>query len=316
MQLKWMAGPLWLALCIAAAGAVAADSENAGFALKPIGNGVWAAVAAPQSRAGANAGFVVGSDSVAVIDTFEDAAAAKQLLAEIRKITNLPIRFLVNTHYHLDHVTGNGLFAEAGAVIIAHRNVRPWIRTENLKFFGPNIKPEQKALVEALVQPQIVYGDAVDLYLGSRLLRVRFFPGHTGGDSIVSIPDANVVFCGDLFWKQTLPNLIDASTKDWIVTLEKLGRDERSATFVPGHGEVGNALDVANFRDYLVSLREAVSQAEAAGKSGDGVVDAVLPGLTQKYGAWGFFKYFSRPDIINTAAELEGKKRVLVPAEK
>src|SRR5271165_2971771 len=93
------------------------------FTIKPLGNNVFAAIKAPNSKAGSNAGFVIGDDGVAVIDTFQDADAAKQLLTEIRKLTKLPVKFVVNTHYHLDHVTGNGVFARAGAVIIAHRNV-------------------------------------------------------------------------------------------------------------------------------------------------------------------------------------------------
>jgi glyoxylase-like metal-dependent hydrolase (beta-lactamase superfamily II) len=71
-------------------------------------------------------------------------------VAEIRKRTRLPLRFAINTHYHLDHVGGNRFFADAGAVVMAHRNVRRWIRTENLKFFGADVKPEQKASIEAV----------------------------------------------------------------------------------------------------------------------------------------------------------------------
>ena len=201
--------------------AAQAKPEAQLFELKKIGEGVYAAISPGESKAGANAGFVIGDDSVAVIDTFEDASAAKVLLDEIRKITKLPVRFVVNTHYHLDHVAGNGVFAETGAVVVAHRNVREWIHTENLKFFGAKITPEQKKLVESLAAPSVVYSDSLDLYLGSRHLVLRFFPGHTGGDTVVEIPDAHAVFCGDLFWRKTLPNLIDASTEKWIETLDK-----------------------------------------------------------------------------------------------
>src|SRR5215472_7749420 len=120
------------------------------FTVKKIGEGVYAAISPDRSKAGSNAGFIVGSAGVLVVDTFVDVAPAKELLAEIRKITNLPIRFVVNTHYHLDHTGGNAVFAEAGATILAHRNLRGWLRTENLKFIDPNPKPEDKARMEAL----------------------------------------------------------------------------------------------------------------------------------------------------------------------
>src|SRR5690349_18345773 len=129
------------------------------FTVKKIGEGVYAAIGADGGKAGSNAGFVVGSNGVLVIDTFEEAAPAQGLLAEIRKVTDQPVRFVVNTHYHLDHTGGNAVFAKAGATIIAQHNLRGWLRTENLKFFREP-KPEQKAMVEALALPDETYTDA------------------------------------------------------------------------------------------------------------------------------------------------------------
>jgi cyclase len=283
--------------------------KNARFTVHSIADGVYAVIAAHDG----NTGFVVGDDGVAVIDALTTSDAAREMLAEIRKVTKLPVRFVVNTHYHLDHTGGNAVFAAEGAVIVAHRNVRTWVRTENLKFFGPNPKPEQKAMVEAIALPTVVYDDAIELFLGSKRLVVRYFPGHTGGDSIVVVPDGShggVVFCGDLLWKTHLPNLIDASTSLWIETLARLARGYAGSTFVPGHGEVAETADVSVFRNYLMTLRDAVAKAQAAGKSGDALVDAVLPGLKEKYGEWGFFTNFAKSNILQTGEELTGKKRL------
>lgn len=284
------------------------------FTLKPVGSNVYAAIDKPKSPAGSNAGFVIGDDGVAVVDTFQDAKAAEQLLREIQKLTKLPIKFVVNTHYHLDHVTGNGVFAKAGAVIIAQKNVRGWIHTENLKFFGAGIKPEQKAWVDGLVAPSIGYESAVDLYLGSRKILVRYFPGHTGGDSVVIIPDAGVVFTGDLFWKKTLPNLIDGSTDKWAETDAQLAADWPKAAFVSGHGDVGTAADVLDFRGYLLDLRGWVAQSIKKGLSGDALVNAVLPPLQQKYGSWAFFDHFAKRNIPDTEKEMRGDKKIPQPS--
>src|SRR5258708_17455269 len=265
-----------------------------------IADGGDASLGADGGKAGSNAVFVVGTNGVLVVDTFTEPGPARDLLAEIRKVTNLPIRFVVNTHYHLDHTGGNAVFADAGATILAHRNLRPWLRTENLKFFGATPKPEDKARVESLVLPDMVYTDAVDIYLGSRLIQVRYMLGHTGGDSVVIVPDANVVFGGDLIWQKHLPNLIDATTSDWVKTLEKLLAEHPSATFVSGHGDVASADDVRDFHDYLVALRDDVAKAQAAGKSGQDLTDAALPQLKEKYGAWGFFDGFSKRNIPPT----------------
>src|SRR5437588_5283027 len=294
--------------CLFSLSALAADPSD--FTIKKIGEGVYAAISGDGSKAGSNAGFIVGSNGVVVVDTFVAVDPAKELLAEIRKITIPPVRYVVNTHYHLDHTGGNAVFSEAGAAILAHRNVRGWLRTENMKFFGANPKPEAKARVEALVPPDMVYSEAVDIYLGSRQVQVRYMLGHTGGDSVVFVPDANVVFGGDLVWQHHLPNLIDASTDAWIKTLDRLLADHPSATFVSGHGDVATANDVRDFRDYLVALRQAVSKAQAAGKSGQELTDAVTAELEPKYGSWGFYKNFLQRNITQTADELAGKKKI------
>jgi cyclase len=171
----------------------------------------------------------------------------------------------------------------------------------------------------------------VDIYLGTRQIQVRYMLGHTGGDSVVTVPDADVVFAGDLVWQKHLPNLIDATTSDWVKTLDKLLADHPAATFVSGHGDVATMADVRDFHDYLVTLRDAVSKAQAAGKTDQALVDAVLPQLQEKYGkdcpaaspdkkpllptatCWGFFAPFSKRNIIQTAAELAGTKKVPAP---
>jgi len=119
-----------------------------------------------------------------------------------------------------------------------------------------------------------------------------------------------VVFAGDLLWRDIVPTLVDASTKPWIDTLDRLAANEPGATFVPGHGEVGNAKDVAAFRDYLVTLRKLVSDAQAAGTSGEGLADVVMPGLRDRYSGWNGFEYAARPNILETDEELSGKKRI------
>jgi cyclase len=283
------------------------------FVLLQVGPNVWAAI----SNRGANTGFVIGDDGVVVIDTTATVDAdgnfsnehGNQLLAAIRKLTNLPVKFVVNTHYHFDHVAANAVFVDAGAIVLAHRNVRDWIHSENLRMFGNDIKPSHKSFIDALLPPTATYDQSLDLYLGSREIRVRSFPGHTGGDSIVLIPDAKVVFAGDLFWLNMLPNMIDASTKPWIATLETLATNAGYA-FVPGHGEVGTAQDVATFREYLVTLQRLVSEARAQGKAGAPLTQVVVSALTGRYGQWEGFKYLAEPSVLQMDAELSGKKRI------
>jgi cyclase len=280
------------------------------YQLQKIGNGIWAAIVSDEGLAGGNAGFVIGDDGVLVIDTFQDPRPAKALLADIRKLTPLPIRFVVNTHYHLDHVNGNDVFAAAGATIVAHRNVRAWMRSENIKMLDPPVTPEKKARVESLTLPTVVHDSHLDLYLRSRRINVRYYPGHTGGDSVVWIPDAHLVFCGDMLWKQHVPNLIDATTKAWVESLDAMQKDYGPSTWVPGHGGIATAQDVLTFRKYLADLRTNVRLEMAAGKSGDALVQALLPGLKSTYGKWGFFNDYAGLGIQQTAQEMLGTKRL------
>jgi cyclase len=306
--------PFLLILC-AVSGMGAQENANRLFTLKQVGPNVWAAI---EPGGMSNAGVVIGDDGVLVIDTLVTADAvgnpgteeAEQLLAEIRKLTPLPVKYVVNTHYHLDHVSGNGNFAGAGATLMAQTYVRGWIHSENLKLFGNDIKPQQKAFVEALPAPALVYDGGVDLYLGSRRIQIRSFPGHTGGDSVVIVPDAKTVFAGDLFWRNVLPNLMDATTKLWIETLDTLVETHSDFTVVPGHGDVGAISDVIAFREYLATLRNGVADAQARGESGDAVVQSVVPGLKAKFGEWGFFELLAAPNVRDVDRELTGTKRI------
>jgi glyoxylase-like metal-dependent hydrolase (beta-lactamase superfamily II) len=290
--------------------AQSAQPQAPAFTLKQIGKGVYAAI---SGRAGGNTGFIIGDEGVLVVDTFISQPPARDLLGEIRKVSNLPVKYVVNTHYHLDHVAGNAIFTEAGATVIAQRNERAWVRTENLKFYqqnGATPTAEQRALVAALVEPQITFDHVLGVHLGSRSARIFYMPGHTGGDCVVYIPDADVVFTGDLAWNQRIPNLIDATTSAWIDSLDKLAFAYPNATFIPGHGDIAHAEDVKAFRDYLAALRASIQKAQAAGQGGDALTQAVLADLKPKYGAWPGFERLGPLNVQQTAAELAATKKV------
>jgi len=308
-----------LAACLLAALATpcrsAAQDAASFFTLHELAPGVVAAISMPGSGAGGNAGFVIGDGGVAVVDTFQSAAAAEALLAAIRARTSQPIRFVVDTHYHIDHVAGNGVFRAAGATIVAQRNVRAWERSENLKFWQPDVPPDKRAWIESLTLPDLTYDATIDLYLGARRLRLEVFPGHTGGDSIVVVPDADVVFTGDLFWNTALPNTIDADTAAWTATLERLRAGHPRATFVPGHGQVGKAGQLEAFDSYLEALRGEVAAARGRGLEGDPLVAAVRAALAPRYSDWSYFEHFVAANVNQTAAELAGTKRRPQPVE-
>lgn len=304
-----------LALGLGIALAAQSPAPKTYFTLHEVAPGVFAALGAPGSGAGSNAGFVVGERAVAVIDSFQSVDAARALLAAVHERTPLPVRYLVNTHYHIDHVTGNRVFADAGAVVMAQRNVRAWIHGENLKFYGPHPSPQAERAVAELYAPDLGYLEGVDVDLGGKQLEVRVFPGHTGGDSAVRVLGTGVVFTGDLFWQHSLPNLIDASVAQLLQTLPELQAwpTEGMGIFVPGHGGLGNAGDIEAFRGYLSSLQQQVSSARDRQLKGDVLSAAVEAALAPEYSNWGAYSHFIGRNIADMDAELAGTKHRPVP---
>jgi glyoxylase-like metal-dependent hydrolase (beta-lactamase superfamily II) len=285
------------------------------FGLRQVGPGVYAAIDGPEHKAGSNAGFVIGDDGVLVVDAFFTQDAAKALVAEIRRLTSKPIRYVVNTHYHADHTGGDQALRDAGAIIIAHRNVRGWVRVNNINLFRDRITPELKARIEALPLPDVVTDKDLTVWLGSRKVLVQTVLGHTGGDLTVFVPDAKVLFAGDMLWRKVAPNLIDGSVRQWSATDADLAGvpDAAHVVYVPGHGDVGGVKDVHEFRGYLLDLQRFVAQGRKAGLKDDALVRAVAPKLKALHPDWTISDRAAAAEIRDMDRELGGTKKQPVP---
>ena len=308
------------------------------FTLVKIVDGVYAAIAKPGGLASGNAGFVSGDGGVLIFDTFFTPTAAEELLEVIQSEVNLPPKYAINSHYHLDHTGGNQVFVSRGVPIIGHDRLIEWQTTKNRRFLPApeelqkrkadvqkqlNDTPAEQADRKAQVQRQLRRLDAmmpikltnptvtfssgfVRLYVGQREVRLFTLPGHTGGDVLAFVPDANVVFTGDMAWRKTLPNLVDATVNDWIPSLDKLLAEYPAAKFVPGHGDVATAADVKEFRDYLDDLRTRVKQAIADGLTIDQAKEKLK--LPDKYKSFAF-QNFATPNVEDMYKELNGTKK-------
>ena len=306
-----------VALFVALGGTASAQAPSPAlpFVLKQVGPGVYAAVDGPEHKAGSNAGFVVGDDGVLVVDAFFTQDAAKALVAEIRRLTPKPIRYVVNTHYHADHTGGDQVLRDAGAIIIAHRNVRGWVRTNNINLFGDRITPELKARIEALPLPDLVTDKDLTIWLGARKVVVRTVLGHTGGDLTIAVPDAKVLFTGDLLWRKIAPNLIDGSVKEWTATDADFTHnpDAAATRFVPGHGDVADVKDVDEFRGYLLDLKRLVSAGRAVGHKDDALVQDVAPKLRALHPDWTISDRAIAAEVRYMDQELARTKKRPVP---
>lgn len=235
--------------------------------------GVYAFVG---EKGATNSGFVVTDDGVVVIDTQGPRELALELRAWIRKVTDLPIAFVINTHYHGDHTFGNQYFNEARAIIAHEETWRALVekdkahRTRFKRFFG-----EESLLGFNPVLPSLTFTEKMVLRVGGREL-VLVHPGvaHTFGDVYVFMPAEGVVFAGDLLYKKRLPLLGDGDTLGAISALDTLlqtGAD----VYLPGHGGVATKEDIVKFKKYLLDLRGEVTRFIDEGKTLEEVKDMI-----------------------------------------
>ena len=315
----------------------AAKAED-DFQLVKVADGVYAAIARSGGLASGNAGFVVGDEGVLMVDTFFTPIAVEELIGEIGRLTPQPIRFAINTHYHLDHTGGNQILIARGVPIIAHDNVAVWQTTKNRRFLPapedlqkrkadaskqlsetPEDQKDKRAQLERqirrlevmmtikLTNPTVTFNSGMmHLYLGKREVVLFNLPGHTGGDVLAYLPDANVVFTGDMGWSKTLPNLVDATVVDWIASLDEILKRYPTAKFIPGHGEVATAAEMRDFRDYLDDLRSRVKQAIADGLTIEQAKEQLK--LPEKYKSFAF-QNFAQPNLEDMYKELKGVKQ-------
>jgi cyclase len=287
------------------------------FQLVKVADGVYAAIARPGGLASGNAGFVIGDGGVLVFDTFFTPAAIEELIAEIEKQTAQPIKYAVNSHYHLDVTAWQTVKNKRLLPALEDLQKR---RADAEKQLGetPVDQKDNRATLERqirrldamqaikLTNPTMTFGSGeIHLYLGKREVTLFTLPGHTGGDVFAYVPDANVVFTGDLGWSKTLPNLVDATVNDWIPTLDRILTQYPLAKFIPGHGHVAEASDIREFRDYLDELRERVKKGIAGGLT----IDQAKQQLTipEKYKTFAF-QNFATPNVEDMYKELKGTK--------
>lgn len=213
-----------------------------------------------------NAGFIVTSDSVVVVDALGSPALAERLLAEIRKVTPKKVSHVVLTHYHADHIYGLQVFAKAGAQIIAHQGGRSYLHSDTarlrLQASREELAPWINDKTELVSATQWMQGRR-ELTLGDTTLVLQSVgPAHTSEDLAVYVPKVRLLYAGDLVFRSRIPFVGQADSRNWIESLERLLEFD-AAVIVPGHGPVSTEArkDIQLTRDYLVYLRKTMGAA-------------------------------------------------------
>ena len=235
----------------------------------PVADGVYMLVGA-----GGNIGLSVGDDGAFVIDD-QFAPLSEKIMAAIAAVSDADVKFLVNTHFHGDHVGGNEAFGAAGAVIIAHENVRARMSTDQFREIFDQPIPASPA--GAL--PIVTFSDEMTFHWNGDTIRaIHVAPAHTDGDTILYFQNANVIHMGDTFFNGVYP-FIDVSSNGDINGIiaagyRALAIANEDTAIIPGHGPVSDAAGLAAWLDVLKVTRVSMQSLIDQGLSEDEAVAA------------------------------------------
>jgi cyclase len=279
--------PLLLAFCCYGTSVFAQMGDPSKVSLKttPVAGGV-SMIEGADGFAGGNVAVSVGDDGVFIIDD-ELAPLTPKLKAALAALSKKPIRFVVNTHWHADHTGGNPGMAAAGAIIVAHDNVRKRLSVDQfIEFMGHERK------VPALppnALPIVTFSEDVTLHVNGDEIHVHHVPpAHTDGDAIVVFKKANVIHAGDVFGASyPLVDQRNGGAFDGFITAADrlLALADDATRIIPGHGPVMGRADVKAWREMLVQIRDRVAAMTSGKKTLDEVKAAkITADFDAKYG--------------------------------
>jgi cyclase len=270
------------------------DRALAAEKLTKITENVYAYVGTKNSSKdnsfGANAGIIIGKDGIVVVDTMISAKEAKRFIRDIRTISRKPIRYVVNTHYHLDHVFGNSEFAKLGAVIIAQENDKKAMENsakETLKNIGQyGLTPkDMKGTTPAY--PVLTYGDRMTIDIGDRRIElIHARHSHTDGDTLVYLPDGKVLFAGDILFTDYHPFLAEGNIEEWAKELDDI-KSMDVEKIIPGHGPLSGKKDLEDMKEYILMFDQKAKELASQSDDVQKIIAAIQNVLPQRSeGAW------------------------------
>jgi len=258
---------LALAATVACLSAAAQDFSKVEIAATRLGDTLYM-----LKGAGGNIAVSAGEDTVFVVDD-QFAPLTPKIAAAIARISPKPVQFVLNTHWHGDHTGGNENLGRAGAIIVAHENVRKRLSTDQ---FIDMIKSKEKALAKAGL-PVVTFTTGLSFHLNGEEIRVVHAPrAHTDGDAIVHFVGSDVVHMGDVFWNGLYP-FVDYSSGGSITGViaacsQALAITTDKTRFIPGHGTLGTRAELQAYRDMLATIAARVQQGIAEGKTDEEIV--------------------------------------------
>ena len=263
---------------------------------------------------GSNSAVLITDEGVLVVDTRMHPDDAEGLLAEVRRHTDAPIRYVVNSQHHGDHYMGNSVFQREGAIFIAHPDTKAVIEerfqfeVETRPFADRGQDPDE---IE-LVLPDILFDNRLTIELGGRTVELIYLgAGQNEGDTLIYFPHARALHTGGVFHNRSWANTSFAPSFDGWVEVLRATKSIGAEIYIPPHGDLATGADVDAFTDFIEKISTAVRTAVDDGLS----LEAMLETLTfEEYSDWR--GYERRPRNLTAIYErlTQGEARYFVPA--
>lgn len=253
----------------------------------------------------ANASFVVGKEAVAVIDTGGSALVGAAIRASIRATTGKPIRYVINTHMHPDHVFGNAAFADDQAPFVGHHKLARGLAARADRYIGINKGLLGDAAFQGtrIIMPTLAVDERLSLDLGGRILELEAHPtAHTDNDLTVRDKETDTLFMGDLLFAEHVPTL-DGSIRGWLALMDRLA-SQPVARVVPGHGPPSMTWPDA-IRPQQHYFTEIATDVRRLIKEGRSLSDATTSAAMSEKSAWLLFDDYHARNVSAAFAELE-----------
>lgn len=252
-----------------------------------LNNGIYARIVEGLT----NSGIIVGNSEILVIDSLRVPSHARDLIKDVKSISNKPIKYLIDTHSHWDHSWGNEEFIDT--IIIGHENCYKEMTDENWnnkwkeKILNANDPWSKEAQLVNITPPNLTFSNQMNLHFEDKQIILKYFgKAHTSGDIFIHLVNENILFTGDVTQNKGIPFFGDSYPTDWLDTASGI-INVKPSIFVGGHGPIGNYQDMIESKTFVDEIiNESIKLKSFSNKKDENLIKDLSTKLKNKYQEW------------------------------